>query len=146
MYCKNCGEQIDDSAVVCPKCGVRTEQTFSVPGDEKMWAMLCHLLPLIFIFSSPYLAFLAPLLILMVKGRESALVDDQGKESLNFHISLMIYWAGVILVGITIVGLVIAIPAAIALFFFQAIAMIIASVRANNGEYYRYPLAIRFIN
>ncbi len=145
MYCSSCGQQIDDRATVCPQCGAPTRQAMSLPGDERTWAMLCHLLPLILIFSTFYLSFLAPLIILLVKGKESALVDDQAKESLNFHISLMIYGVILFLVAITIIGLIIAVPAAIALIIFQIVAMIVASIRANYGEYYRYPLCIRFI-
>ena len=48
MYCPNCGEQIDDKAVVCPKCGVPVKNTVA-PYDSpsKVFAVLGFLFPII---------------------------------------------------------------------------------------------------
>lgn len=142
MYCRNCGSEINNSVAICPKCEDKTDQPISVPGDERTWAMLCHLLPLIF----PYLGFLAALMILMIKGRESVFVANQGKESLNFQITLAICWAALVLLG-TMVRFprVVEIAAVLPILYFQIEAMIVASLRSNKGEDYRYPLAIRLI-
>lgn len=33
MYCKNCGEEIDDKAVICPKCGCQVKSSLSATVD-----------------------------------------------------------------------------------------------------------------
>ena len=109
--------------------------------DEKNWAMACHLSAL-----AGYLTFfgffVGPLIVWLVKKDEYPLVDDQGKESLNFQLSLLLYYVVSALLVIVVIG----IPLLIALAVFQLVEIIIASVRAKNGELYRYPLTIRFVS
>ncbi len=69
------------------------------------------------------------------------LVDDQGKESLNFQISMTLYYILSTILIIALIGIVLLIGLSI----FNLIVVIIASVKANKGEKYRYPLCIRFI-
>jgi len=68
-------------------------------------------------------------------------VDDQGKESLNFQISMAIY--GIIsgILCLVLIGFVLLIVLLVA----NVILIIIATVRASKGEVYRYPFTIRFI-
>ena len=102
--------------------------------DERTWGMLCHLAGFAgYIF--PFGNIIGPLIVWSMKKDEYPMVADQGKESMNFAISILVY---VLITLITVV-----VPIAIAVF---AIVMrIIACIRANDGEYYRYPLTIRFI-
>ena len=109
--------------------------------DEKMWGMLCHLSALAG-FVIPFGNIIAPLVIWILKKEEFPFVDDQGKEALNFQISLTIYFiAGAILL---IVGIGFVILPIVAVF--GLIMIIIASIKANDGEKYRYPITIRLIN
>ena len=109
--------------------------------DEKMWGMLCHLSALAG-FVIPFGNIIAPLVIWILKKEEFPFVDDQGKEALNFQISLTIYFiAGAILL---IVGIGFVILPIVAVF--GLIMIIIASIKANDGVKYRYPLTIRLIN
>ena len=109
--------------------------------EERMWAMFCHLGGLAgFIF--PFGNIIAPLVIWLVKKEEYPLVDDQGKESINFQISMTIY----ILASVVLIFLVIGIPLLIILGIFSLIVVIIAAIKANEGEKYRYPLTIRFLD
>ena len=109
--------------------------------DERTWAMLCH-------FSS-FTGFIfplggniiAPLIIWLIKKEELPFVDDQGKEVLNFQISITIYF---IISGILCI-ILIGIPIFIGLVIFGFIITIIAAINANNGTPYRYPINIRFI-
>jgi len=107
------------------------------------WSMLCHLGAFAGLII-PLGNIIAPLVFWFIKKEESAFVDDQGKESLNFQISLTIYFliAGIagmfvwLLLGrvlLSIVGI------------FGIVFVIIAAVKANRGEKYRYPRCIRFI-
>jgi uncharacterized Tic20 family protein len=109
--------------------------------DERMWAMFCHLSGLAgFIF--PFGNVIAPLIIWLVKKEEYEFVNDQGKEALNFQISMTIY----IIASIILIILVIGIPLLIALGIFSLIVVIIAAIKSNEGEKYRYPLTIRFLD
>jgi uncharacterized Tic20 family protein len=103
-------------------------------SDERLWAMLAHL-------SEFVLAIIAPLLIMVLLGKRSAFVDDQAKEALNFHITVLIasivagfsllIFIGIILLPIVIIG--------------ALVLAIIAAIKSYNGELYRYPVNIRFI-
>jgi uncharacterized Tic20 family protein len=103
--------------------------------QERLWGMLAHLLS--FVAAYIALGFVAPL----VFGPRSAFVRAQAIESLNFNLSWLLYAVvgGILLiVGI---GLLILIALGIA----YVVLIVIASIRANNGEFFRYPLTIRFM-
>ena len=68
-------------------------------------------------------------------------VNEQGKESLNFQISLTIYCFAALLLSIILIG----IPILIALFIIGFIFVVIAGVKANEGVHYKYPLSIQLI-
>lgn len=108
--------------------------------DEMTMGMLCHVLALAG-YIIPLGNVIGPLVIWLVKKDQSAFVDDQGKESLNFQITVLI--ATVISIALLCVGIgVILLPVVgiVALVF-----IIIAAVQASKGERYRYPMTIRFI-
>ena len=58
--------------------------------DEKMWGMFCHLSALAGYIGIPFGNIIGPLIIWMVKKEQFKFVDDQGKESLNFQITITI--------------------------------------------------------
>ncbi len=112
-----------------------TEETplLAPTSDEKTMALLSHVLTLV-----PGVGFLAPLIIYLIKKDESSFIAAHAKESLNFQITLYIVIFGLF---ITIIGIfLIWIIAIVAL-----VLVIIATLRANEGKLYRYPLNIRFI-
>ncbi|HGY55308.1 MAG TPA: DUF4870 domain-containing protein [Caldithrix abyssi] len=113
----------------------------SPPGkDETMWAMFCHLSTLLgFVF--PFGNIIAPMILWQMKKDEYPLVDDQGKEALNFQISMTIY----VLIAVILVLMAIGIVLLIALGLFDLIVTVIAALNAANGQKYRYPLSIRFV-
>lgn len=109
--------------------------------DARTWAMLCHLGGL-GVYVVPTIGhLLAPLIIWLIKKDESPLVDDQGKESLNFQISITIYALVALVLTLIIIGFFLLFAVGI----FDLVMVIIAAVKANSGEKYRYPLCIRFI-
>jgi len=109
-------------------------------SDERMWGMLCHLSTFAG-YLVPFGNILGPLIIWLVKKDEYAFVDDQGKEALNFQISITIYS---LVSGVLILALI-GIPLLIAVIIFSVVMTVIAAIKANGGEYYRYPLTIRFV-
>ena len=72
-------------------------------------------------------------------------MDDQGKEALNFQISILIYGAAAVLLCFTIIGAIIGIPVLLGLHLFQVVCTIIAAIKANDGIRFRYPAALRLI-
>jgi uncharacterized Tic20 family protein len=123
-----------------PPAGGRPAGPPLSPDQERLWGMLAHLLS----FVAAYLAlgFVAPLVVLLVFGPRSAYVRAHAVESLNFNLSWLLYAiVGGILLIIGI-GVLILIVLGIA----YVVLVIIASVQANNGQFFRYPLTIRFIS
>jgi uncharacterized Tic20 family protein len=115
-----------------------SKPTTSVSSDERTWAMLCHLSTFAGLIGVPFGNILGPLIAWMIKRDEYALVEDQGKEALNFQISMMIY-------SLICLVLIITIPLIFALLVIDIVYTIIAAIRANAGEYYRYPMTIRLL-
>ncbi len=123
--------------------GTAGEEHFAevvVEGNEATWATFCHLGAFAgYLF--PLANIFVPLIIWLAKKDEFTLVDDQGKESLNFQISMMIYYIVSALLSCILIGIVFL----VGLNIFNLIVVIVASVKANKGEKFRYPLCIRFI-
>ena len=113
----------------------------SISKDERMWGMLCHISAFaLFVF--PFFGnIIGPLVVWLIKKEEYPFVDEQGKEALNFQISVSIYAFAALLLSIILIG----IPILISLFFFDFIMVVIASVKANDGIHYKYPLSLQLI-
>jgi uncharacterized Tic20 family protein len=77
-----------------------------------------------------------------VKRGDSPEIDAHGKESLNFQLSMLIYDAIAAILCIILIG----IPILIALWILNTVFVIIASIRASEGKFYRYPITIRFLS
>lgn len=108
--------------------------------DANMWGMLSHLIAFAG-FIVPFGNIIGPLVIWLIKKDEYAFVDDQGKESLNFQISMTIYFIVSAILTVVIIGILLI----IGLLIFDVIVVILATIKANGGEKYRYPLSIRII-
>ena len=124
------------------------EQPTNAPKEElskdvRMWAMFCHLAGLAgFVIPVILSGIIAPLIIWQIKKDDHPFLDANGKEALNFQISIGIYeFVSFLLIFVFCIGAVLLPAVAI----FDLVLMIIAAVKANNGESYRYPLTIRFI-
>src|SRR5215207_8276956 len=107
--------------------------------QERLWGMLAHLLS--FVAAYIALGFVAPLVVLLVFGPRSAYVRAHAVESLNFNLSWLLY----AIVSVVLIFIGIGILLLIALGLAYLVLIVIASVRANAGEFFRYPLTIRFI-
>ena len=109
--------------------------------DERMWGMFCHLSALAGTII-PFGNIIGPLVIYSLKRQEYDFVDDQGKEALNFQITMSIL---MIISGILIFVLIgIALLAIVGLF--SIVFTVVGALKANQGEFYRYPFNIRFVN
>ncbi len=108
--------------------------------SEKNWAMACHLSAFAGFFF-PFGGIIGPLVCWLSKKDESQWVDQNGKASLNFQLSLLLY----IVLAIPLCFIIIGIPIVMFLGILKIICIIIGSVKAAKGEEFRYPLAIPFI-
>lgn len=113
----------------------------SEDSDSRMWATFCHLAALALYLGVPLGHIFGPLVVWLIKKDRYSFVDLNGKEALNFQISMTIY----VLVAILLCFVLIGIPLLIFLGMAHLVFIIIASVKANKGEHYRYPCIIRFI-
>ena len=109
--------------------------------DARIWAMICHLAGLAGIILPASGNIVAPLIIWQIKKDNNPFIDEQGKEAVNFQISMSIYLIASIILSVICIGVPLIIATIIVFFVF----MLIAAVKANNGYHYRYPLTIRFI-
>jgi uncharacterized protein len=115
-------------------------------SEERNWALAAH----VGVFVAVWIAmgFLAPLIVLLVKGRESGFVRRHSVESLNFQISVLIYAvaAGVLALVTLGIGLIVIVPVAVLAAIGYVVVIVLATVKAANGEDYRYPLTIRLVS
>ena len=109
--------------------------------DAKTWGMLCHLIALAGFIMPVIGNIVGPLVIWLIKKDEFPFVDDQGKESLNFQISITIYGIIASILMVVLIGFLLI----FAVLIFDLVMIIMATVKANSGEKYRYPLTIRLL-
>lgn len=113
------------------------------PKDvDKEMAKMCHLSALAGMLACGLAAPLGPLLVWAAKREQSPFIDFHGKEALNFHLT---HWVPVVL--LMLLGFI-----STAMLFFPALVLIytavmsiVASNKAEAGEYYRYPGTFRLI-
>lgn len=117
-----------------------TEPTSPPPREARTWGMLAHLLSLL-----GYLVVLGhilpPLIVYLAKKDQDEFVADQARESLNFQITMLL----LALVCLPLVCLGIGILLLVLLGLYQLVFVIVASMRANDGVRFRYPLTLRLV-
>jgi uncharacterized protein len=107
--------------------------------DERTWAMLCHLTALAFFI--PFGNIIGPLVVWLIKKDEFPLVNDQGKESLNFQITMMIGFV----ISIPLIAVFVGMVTGPVILVIDIVFVVKATIRANAGEAYRYPFALRLV-
>lgn len=117
--------------------------------DERQWAMFAHLSALLgALLTGGIGVFAGPLVIWLIKKESMPFVDDQGKEALNFNITIAI--VGVALVILTVVtlgiGILLTLPVGLAVTVAWLVLTVIAAIKSSEGVSYRYPLTLRLIN
>jgi len=110
--------------------------------DARLWGTFCHLAGLAMLLGIPLGNVIGPLIVWLIKKDEYEFVDDQGKEALNFQITVAI----AMVVSAPLVFVIVGIPLLLAVFVLYVVFTILATVRANAGERYRYPFALRLIH
>lgn len=116
------------------------EENKGLSETERNWAMLCHLSAFAGFFF-PFGGIIGPIICWLTRRDDSVWVNINGKNSLNFQLSMLLY----IVLAIPLIFIVIGIPIIIMLGTLKVICIIIASVKAGKGELFSYPLLIPFI-
>jgi uncharacterized Tic20 family protein len=116
-------------------------ETSTTSSNVRTWTVLCDASALVGFFVPWAGHILGPLIVWLAKRGDSPEIDEHGKESLNFQISMLIYnlIAGVlclVLIGFVILGI---------LHILNLVLVIVASIQASEGKLYRYPITIRLI-
>jgi uncharacterized Tic20 family protein len=110
------------------------------PQDEKLWATLIHLSPLVASFVG--LPFLGPLIGYLVLRDRGPYIRWHTAQALNFQLTVLIGYIVSGLLTIVFVGFLLL----VAVWVVSIVFMIMAAVAANRGEYYKYPLTITFVS
>ena len=119
---------------------VPDSQVEALRSEEKTLGMLCHLLAFCG-YIIPFGNIIGPLVIWLTRKDTSPFVDDQGKESLNFQITVSIACIVCIPLVFVCIGGLLLIAIAVA----DLILVIIAAINAAAGTAYRYPVTWRVI-
>ena len=125
------------------------ETTFPTPPplpapavtNVRLWTVFCHASALLGVFLHFPGHVLGPLIVWLAKRDESPELDAHGKEAVNFQLSMLLY---TIISGVFCLVLIGFVFLAI-LWVLNAVFVIIASIQASDGKFYRYPMTIRFI-
>lgn len=110
-----------------------------IPTADRQLALVTHLLSLANYVAAPA-GIIAVLVLWLVKKDESPALDRVGREVLNFNLSMLLYGIVSFILVFVLIGFVLL----IGLWIFGLVITIVAAIRANEGEYFRYPLTIRF--
>ena len=106
--------------------------------EARQWAMFCHFSAFLGMWF-PFGSLIGPLILWQMKRESDPFIDDQGKEALNFQITVAIasaicYLLMFVLIGFALLGLVL---------IGAVVLVVIAGVKANDGVVYRYPFTWR---
>lgn len=104
------------------------------PSDEKLWATLVHI-------AGIFIGVLAALIGYLVLKDRGPFVRAHTQTALNFQITMTIAAFVGLITTFILIGFVILMAVGVVVIVFS----IIAAVKANNGEYYTYPLSIPLI-
>ncbi len=139
---------IDDQEFAAAKARILggSAETATLPADPatlereaRQWGMLLHL-SIFAGFVAPALGLVVPILIWQIKKDELPGIDEHGKNVANWIISKLIYAAVSFVLAFVLIGFVLGLALAIVAIVFP----VIGGIKANNGEYWKYPLAIPF--
>jgi uncharacterized Tic20 family protein len=108
-------------------------------SDEKTMGMLSHVLGIV-------TNFVGPLVIWLIKREESPFVNDQGKEALNFQITIAVGYVVSTILGFIPIVQCVAFLLYPALWVVSLVFGILGGLEANKGKAYRYPFALRLIS
>ncbi|MFT4549432.1 MAG: putative Tic20 family protein [Verrucomicrobiales bacterium] len=114
----------------------REIQTSNGSTDVNQWCMFIHLSQLI-----PFAGLIIPIVLWQMKKDESPIIDRHGKMVTNWVISALIYGSILMVLTIIVIGALLMPVLGIA----GVVFAIIGGIKANNGEFWQYPLSLKLI-
>ena len=105
------------------------------PADEKLWSTLVHIGGILFSWVPALIGYL------VLKDR-GPFVREHTATALNFQLTMFIAYV----IGLILTFVVIGVFILLAVWVLTIVFSIIAAIKANQGEYYTYPLAIKFVS
>ena len=117
------------------------QQLLPTPSKEaRQWAMFCHLSALLGIWI-PFGTLIGPLILWQIKREMDPFIDAQGKEALNFQITVSIAMIiGYILTGIFLGGIVLALVG-----LANVVLSVMGALAENQGGQFKYPFSIKVV-
>ncbi|MCD4690433.1 DUF4870 domain-containing protein [bacterium] len=131
-------EQTPGASSNAPASGLERN---GVSKDARTWGMACHLLALSGLVVTGVGFVLGPLVAWLIKRDDDPFIDDQGKEAVNFQITMFLAFIVCFLLMFVVIGAFLMPIVAIG----DIIFTIVAAVKANDGVRYRYPFSIKFL-
>jgi uncharacterized Tic20 family protein len=104
------------------------------PDEERTWSLVAHVGTIV-------LGFIAPLIVLLVKGEQSPTVRANAIESLNFQITVTIGYVVSSILMVVLIGFF----TFFAIWILAIVLAIMATMAASKGQMYKYPFALRLI-
>jgi len=132
--------ETDDQATGSSEPVESTSSDTGPSTEERQWGMFAHLSALVG-FVIPFGTLIGPLIIWQIKKNEMPYVDEQGKEALNFQITVAIAFAVCMLLAFVLIGFLLMPIVGIG----ALVLTVIAGIKANEGNGYRYPICWRII-
>lgn len=117
-----------------------TTESDGPSSDERTWGLIAHLSALVG-FVIPFGNVIGPLIVWQIKKNEMPFVDDQGKEALNFQITVTLAAIVCFILMFILIGVFLMFVVGLA----ALVLTIIGAIKANGGEQYRYPINWRVI-
>jgi len=113
-----------------------------IPREARKWAAICHAIALVGLIGNGVGFLLGPLVVWLIKKEDHPFIDEQGKEALNFQITMFVAAAISVLLILVLIGILFLAAVGI----LMVVLPIVAAARTNRGEHYRYPFTFRFIS
>lgn len=123
-------------------------ETRETTREERTWAMFAHLgAPIGALASAGTLGWVIPLVVYFARRDDSEFAADQGKEALNWQITLfLLHVGGILAIFLTIgIGALIVIPMFFVLWILELVLGVVGGLQAYEGKRYRYPFALRLL-
>ena len=117
------------------------ERSEALSREARKWAMICHIIALVGILGNGIGFLVGPLVVWLLKREDDPFINEQGKEAVNFQITMFIALIVSALLAMIVIGIFLLIAVGILMTVFP----ISAAIKANDGNHYAYPLSYRFI-
>ena len=117
------------------------EPPLEIPREARKWATICHIAALAGLLGNGIGFLVGPLIVWLIKREDHPFIDGQGKEAVNFQLTMII----ALILCVPLFFVIIGLPIAIFIGILMVVLPIIAAIKSNNGVEFRYPLSVRII-